>query len=315
MVQHAARLFAANSHPAFAQEVSQILDIPLGSRTLKHFKCGEIYVNYDETVRGKHVFIIGTIRPGRHLHEDMMEIFLMCDAAKRSFAHSVHVVLPHISYARQDKIHSARESISMKLVADLLTTSGCDHLITMHLHADQSQAFFDIPVDNLTPRRHFTKYVQALEIDNPIVISPDAGGAKQAKKFADTLGYDLAILHKTRSAHNESQVTHVIGDVAGRTPIILDDIIDTGGSVIGAKNALIEAGSQPEVYLVATHPIFSDPAPQLLRDAGFAEIITTNSIPHDNLQIPNYTQLSMAPLIAQVIGNVLEERSVSELYF
>ena len=308
------RLFAANAHPDFAQEVSQKLGIPLGKRTIKTFSCGELYINYDESVRGHDVFLITTIRPGM-VHEDFFELFLMCDAARRSFAKSVHVIVPHFGYSRQDKIHAARESISMKLCADLLVKSGADHVITLHLHADQSQAFFDVPVDNLSPRRMFVEYFKEKNISDAVVVSPDAGGAKTAKKFADALGVELAILHKSRPKHNVSEVSHVIGDVAGKTPILIDDMIDTAGSVCNAKTALEHNGCNAEVYLCASHAIFSGPAKERLRKANFAEIVVTNSIPQSDDDLPSLRQLSIAPLIADVVKNIVSEKSVSELYF
>jgi len=309
-----AKLFATNAHEDLANEIAHLLKMPLGKRTLKKFSCGEIYINYDETVRGQEVFIVGTIRP-TDVHEDFFEIFLMCDAARRSFARSVHVILPHFGYSRQDKIHSARESISMKLCADLLTQSGANHLITLNLHADQSQAFFDVPVDNLSPKKIFVQYFQEKKLKDAIVVSPDAGGAKSAKKFADELGTDLAILHKSRPTHNESEVSHLIGDVQGKTPIIFDDMIDTAGSVCNTKTALLENGAQDEIYLCATHPIFSGPAIERLNEANFAEIVITNSIPVDTEKIPSIKQISIAPLMAMVVDNVLHEKSVSELYY
>lgn len=308
------KIFSTTSHETLSAEIAEILNVPLGKRTLKQFSCGEIYINYDETVRGHDVFLVGTIRPNR-VHADFFELFLMADAARRSFAKSVHLIVTHFGYSRQDKIHSARESISMKLCADLLVKSGAEHIITLQLHAEQSQAFFDVPVDNLNPRKIFVEYFQKKNLKNPVVVSPDAGGAKSAKKFADALGADLAIMHKTRPAHNTSEITHLIGEVAGKTPILFDDMIDTAGSVCGARQALLESGAREEVYLCATHPIFSGPAIERLTEANFAEIVTTNSIPVEPGVLSSLHQISVAPLVAQVLANIMEERSVSELYF
>lgn len=308
------KIFSASSHESLANEIAEILKVPLGKRTLKEFSCGEKYINFDETVRGHDVFLVGTIRP-KTVHSDFFELFLMADAARRSFSKSVHVIIPHFGYSRQDKIHSARESISMKLCADLMVKSGAEHIMTLHLHAEQSQAFFDVPVDNLNPRKMFVKYFQEKNLKNPVVVSPDAGGAKSAKKFADALDADLAIMHKSRPAHNEAEITHLIGDVSGKTPILFDDMVDTAGSVCNAKKALLANGSNEEIYLCATHPIFSGPAISRLSEAGFAEIVTTNSIPVAPGTLTNLSQLSIAPLLANVLANILEEKSVSELYF
>lgn len=309
-----ARIFAAQSNPELAQEVSGMLNMPLGKHTVKSFSCGELYVNYDETVRGCKVFIIATIRPHR-IHDDFFEIFLMCDAARQSFAKSVHVIIPHFGYSRQDKIHSARESISMRLCADLLVNSGAEHIVTLHLHADQSMGFFSVPVDNLNPRRMFVEYFREKKLKDVVVVSPDAGGAKSAKRFADQLGVELAILHKSRPKHNESVVTHLIGDVAGKTCILYDDMVDTAGSVCNAQKALLLNGANPNVYLCATHAIFSGPAIERLNEAKFKEIVVTNSIPAPREKITGLRQLSIAPLLAGVILNTIEEKSVSELYF
>ncbi len=308
------KLFATNAHIELAEEIASTLKIPLGKRTLKKFSCGEIYINFDETIRGQDVFLLTTIRPEK-IHEDFFELFLMCDAAKRSFAKSIHVIIPHFGYSRQDKIHSARESISMKVCADLLTKSGAGHVITLNLHADQSQAFFDVPVDNLSPRRMFVDYFKAKDLKDIVVVSPDAGGAKAAKKFADALKVELAILHKNRPNHNESQVTHLIGNVQEKTPILFDDMIDTAGSVCNAKQALKNNGAKDEVYLCATHPIFSGSAIERLNKAEFKEIVVTNSIPVDQKILPSMKQISIANLMAHVIENVLNEKSVSQLYY
>lgn len=310
------RLFAGTVHPELAQEVATLLDASLSNITLKKFACGEIFVNLEDSVRGKHVFIINT--SNRYtVNEDFMETFLMCDAAKRSFAKTVHVVLPYFGYSRQDKIHNAREAISAKLMAKLLVEAGADHLITLHLHADQIQAFFDVPVDNLNAKWLFVEELKKENIVNPVVVSPDTGGAKYAKKFADSFGADLAILHKSRPEHNVSEVvSNVIGDVEGKTAILIDDMVDTGGSVLGAKKALLEAGANKDVYLVATHAIFSNPAAERLKEANFHKIFVTNSLPlPEGADQLNIKVVSIAPLVANVIQNVLEEKSVSKLFF
>jgi ribose-phosphate pyrophosphokinase len=238
----------------------------------------------------------------------------MCDAARRSFAKSIHVIVPHFGYSRQDKIHKARESISMKVCADMLVQSGAQHVMTLHLHADQSQAFFNVPVDNLSAKKIFVEYFQQKDIKDPVVVSPDAGGAKNTKHFADALGLEMAILHKSRPEHNDSVVTHLVGDVKGKTCIIYDDLIDTAGSVFNAKKALVENGANPDVYLCATHPVFSGPAIERLNKAAFKEIVVSNSIPVATDKINNIKPLSIAPLMAMVIQYVVEERSISTLY-
>lgn len=309
------RLFTGNAHPSLAQEIAKLMKMELSELTIKKFACGELYINIDETVRGKEVFLIHTTRGG-NVNEDYMELFLMCDAMRRSFAKKVHVVLPHFAYARQDKLHEARETISAKLIADLLVKSGADHVITMHLHSDQNQAFFDVPVDNLNPRNMFAEYIKKKGITDGVIVSPDAGGAKSAKKMADKLGFSLAILHKTRPEHNISEITHIVGDIKGKTPIIYDDMVDTAGSVCNAKEVLIQGGSNPDIYMMATHPILSDPATERFKKTNFKEVIFTNSLPiPEEKQFTGLKVLSVAPLLAGVMEGVIQQKSITPLYF
>lgn len=309
---HNARFFSGTSGEYFAKEVTEILGVELLETTVKKFSCGELYVKYNESIRGKDVFLFHTIRPGS-VNEDFMELFMLCSAAKQSFAHSVNVILPHFGYSRQDKIHDSRETISAKLMADLLVTSGMTSMITLHLHADQIQGFFDVPVDNVHMQKMFVDYFKAKNREDFIVVSPDAGGAKAAKKFADSLGVDLAIMHKSRPAHNVAEVNEVVGEIEGKTCILLDDMVDTAGSITAARKALIEHGAKPDVYLCATHPIFSGPAVERLNEANFKEIVVSNSIPTDPT-IKNIHVLSSAPLLANIIQNIIEDKSISNLY-
>jgi ribose-phosphate pyrophosphokinase len=306
------KIFSGSSHQPFAQAICDQLGVPLGKATIKTFSCGEIYVKFEESFRGKDIFLVQTGRTG-HMNSDLIELFLLIDAAKRSFAEKIHVVMPYFPYSRQDKIHAPREGISAKLMANMIRQAGADHVITMHLHSDQIQGFFDCPVDNLNPRRLFVEYFKKKNIENPVIVSPDAGGAKEAKKFADELGAPLVILHKTRPAHNVSEVTHVIGDVKGKTPIIVDDMVDTAGSVCAAKQGLVDAGANKEVYLATTHAIFSGPARERLSEANFAEIVAVDTLPVENPP-KNFKTMSVASLLADVIKNVAEKESVSKLY-
>lgn len=306
------KLFAGSSHQALAQKISKELKLPLGKVILKSFSSGERYVRYEETVRGKDVFIIQTATV--NVNEDLIELCLMCQAAKLSFASKVHVVLPHFPYARQDRIAEPREPISAKLIATLLEAAGADHVITLNLHTDQIQGFFTIPVDALEARTIFSKYIATKKINNPVVVSPDAGGAKRAKKFADLIGADLAIIHKSRPGHQKSEVLELVGDIEGKTCILFDDMIDTAGSLVSAKDALIEAGAHKDVYAIATHPIFSGPAMDRLKAAKFKEVIVTDSIPCDPKAFPGLTVLPIAPLLARVIENVASGKSVTEIY-
>lgn len=306
------KIFSGSSADAFTRDICQhLLQSPCEIERTK-FACGETYVRFAESFRGQDVYLVQTCRTG-NMNDDLMELFLMIDAAKQSFAKQIHVILPYYGYSRQDKIHAAREGISAKLFAKMIKEAGADHVITLHLHSDQIQGFFDCPVDNLNPRKLFVDYFKKKEIADAVIVAPDAGGAKMAKKFADDLGVPLVIMHKQRPEHNVSEVTHVIGNAKGKTPIIVDDLIDTAGSVCGAKEALIASGANEEVYLCATHPVFSGPARERLTKANFAEIVCTDSLPVENPP-PNYRVISMAPLMAGVVKNIAEHQSVSKLY-
>jgi len=315
MPQTKYKIFAGSSHPKLAEAIAKELKVPLGKIKLETFSCGEKYVVLEETVRGQEVFIVQTCRD-QFVNEDYMQLFLMCDAMVRSFASKVHVILPHFGYARQDKVHLPREPISAKLMADLITASGADHVVTLQLHADQSQGFFDVPVDNLNCHKIFARYFKEKHLKDIVVVSPDAGGAKNAKKFADDLGAPIAILHKTRPEHNVSHVTHVVGDVKGKACIIYDDMIDTAGSVANAKQALVKNGAKKDIYLCATHGIFSGPAIGRLRKAQFKEVVITDSIPVSKAkQFKGLKLIPIAPLMAGVIESVIGQKSVSSLFY
>lgn len=303
---------SGSSHQPFARQIAQSLGTTLSPITLKTFSCGELYVRYDASCRGKDVFIVQTCRTGQ-MNDDLTELLLMIDVARQSFANKVHVVLPYFAYARQDKIHAAREGISAKLFAKLLVSAGADHIITVQFHSDQTQGFFDCVVDNVNPRRIFAEYLLQKSLPDPVVVSPDAGGAKDAKKLADLIGAPFVIMHKQRPDHNVAEVTHIIGDVAGKTAIIYDDMVDTAGSVSGARAILTQQGAQPDVYLCTTHAVFSGPARERLAAAQFAEIITTDTLPVDTPPA-GFSVLSIAPLMADVIRNIARGQSVSSLH-
>lgn len=306
-------LFAGSSHPELAASIAAELDLDLGKVELKNFSCGERYVKYLQSLRGKDVYIVQTAATVE-TNENLLELFLLCQAAKLSFARSIHVILPYFPYARQDRVAEPREPISARLIADLLQASGADHVITLNLHSDQIQGFFSIPVDSLEARTIFAKYFLDKKLDSPVVVSPDEGGAKRAKKFADLIGADLAIVHKTRPEHQKVEVLELVGNIEGRTCILFDDMIDTAGSLVSAKDALIKAGAAPDVYAIATHPVFSGPAIERLTDAQFKEVVVSNSIPTEEHAFPGLTVLPIAPLLAQVIRSVEEGKSVTDIY-
>lgn len=307
---HSIKLFSGTSHPELAIEISKHLKLPLSDLMISRFACGEIYAKPKDTVRGSDVFIVQTSTS--KVNEDLMELFIIIDSLKRSFAGKIHVIMPNYAYARQDRVASPREPISAKLIADLLSKAGADHLVALKLHSDQEQGFFNFPVDNLNTNKFFADYFKKKKIPNLVVVSPDAGGAKDAKKFADLLGANLAIIHKTRPAHNKSEVMHLVGDVKGKTCVMYDDMVDTAGSVTAGIEALRKSGAGKDIYLAATHAVFSDPAVERLSKAGFKEVVVTNSIPiPKNKQFKGLKVLSIAPLLAEVIRRVHAEKSIT----
>jgi ribose-phosphate pyrophosphokinase len=248
-----------------------------------------------------------------------MKLFLTVDAMKRASARSICVIIPHYWYARQDRKTRTRESISSKVIANILERVWVNHLITFNLHSDQIQWYFDIEIDSISTRRLFAEYIKNkknINLDNTVAVSTDAGGAKATQKFASKLNIPFAIMHKHRSKHNTSEVVGLIWDVKDKTIIIYDDIIDTAGSVCNAKNELIKQWADSDnIYLVATHPVFSGPAIERLKEANFKEIIVTNSIPVNQENIlKNLTICSIAPLISKIITNIQTDQSVSILF-
>jgi len=306
-------LFSGSSHPALAKALAKELKVTLGKVSLKTFSNGERYVKFNETLRSREVYILQTTT--HNPDEDLMQLFLLCQAAKLSFAKTVHVILPHFPYARQDRVTEPREPISAKLVAHLLEESGADHVITLELHSTQIQGFFSIPVDALDARPVFANYFKNKNLKNTIVVSPDVGGAKRAKRFADMISADLGIIHKSRPKHQQSEVVELVGDIEGKTCVLFDDMIDTAGSLISAKKALLERGANPNMFAMATHGIFSGDAKKNLARAKFKEVIVTDTIPiKRDKKFPGLKVLSIAPLLAEVIQHIERGESVTEIY-
>jgi ribose-phosphate pyrophosphokinase len=305
-------VFSGTANEELAEGVARQLGIELGNRKIRSFANGEIYVRFLESVRGADVFLIQSVC--KPVNDSLMELLIMVDAAKRASADSITAVVPHYGYARQDKKSAAREPITARLVADLLTVAGVDHVIAMDLHQGQIQGFFDKPVNHLTALPILVDYFESLKLENCCVVSPDVGRVKVCKKFADMLGASLAIMHKGRPEHNVAEITHVIGDVAGKTCIVADDMIDTAGSVTEGAAALMKHGAAA-VYVTATHGIFSPPAFERIEASPIVEVVVTNTVPvaeenrHGKIRV-----LSVAPLLAAAIGNVFNDESVSELF-
>lgn len=306
------KLFTGNANPSLAREIAKNLGEDLGDSEVSRFKDGEISVKISETVRGCEVFIIQPTHAPTDAH--LMELLIMIDAMKRASAKEVAAVIPYYGYARQDRKTQPRDPIGAKLVANLITAAGADRLVTMDLHAGQIQGFFDIPVDNLKGLPIIADYLKQKNLADKIVVSPDVGGVVRAREMADRLNCGLAIVDKRRPRPNVSEVMNIIGNVEGKTAILIDDMIDTGGTIAKASEALIKSGAK-EVYACCTHPVFSDPAAEILGNSSLKEVVVTNTI-HlpDEKRFPKLTELSVAPLFAQAISRIFEELPVSKLF-
>ncbi|AFK06685.1 ribose-phosphate pyrophosphokinase [Mesotoga prima MesG1.Ag.4.2] len=306
------KVFAGSASLPLAEKISNYLGIRLGDCRTKRFADGEINLKIDETVRGHDVYIIqSTCSPA---NENLMELLIMIDAFRRASAHSISAVIPYYGYARQDRKARGRDPITAKLVANLLTTSGASRLITIDLHAEQIQGFFDIPVDNLWSFPAFLKFFSQSDFDRNemAVISPDIGGVKRASKFAAKLGVPLAILDKRRPKDNVAEMVHIIGDVEGKTAIIFDDIIDTGRSLVEAAKMLKSNGAD-KIFACATHGVFSGDAKKIIAESTIEKVFITDTIYHDDLP-DNIMMLSIAPLLAEALTRVRKNLSVSILF-
>ncbi|HVE91555.1 MAG TPA: ribose-phosphate diphosphokinase [Actinomycetota bacterium] len=307
-------LYSGSSHPELAEDVSKLLDVNLGDVDIHRFLNGEIYVRFLESVRGSDVFVIQThVTP---VNEHIMETLVMLDALKRASAARITIVLPFYPYSRMDQKTLAREPISAKLMADLLHTAGADRVISTDLHAGQIQAFFNFPFDHLTTRPLLVDYLAKEIGGDMMLVSPDAGRAKLVDKFANALGAPLAILHKRRdpNRHNVSETLDVVGDVQGRRCVLVDDIIETAGTLCDAARVLAEHGAA-EVYAVATHAVLSGPAVDRLRNSVIKKVVVTNSLPiAPEKRFEKLDVVSIAPVIADAIRAVFEDESVSSIF-
>jgi len=305
-------VFAGTHNRELSEDIARHLGVELGNIKISKFANGEIYVRYLESVRGADIFLVQSIC--QPVNSAIMELLIMIDAAKRASARCITAVIPHYGYARQDKKSAAREPITAKLVADLLTTAGAERVITMDLHQGQIQGFFNQPVNHLTALPILADYFEGLKLENMVIVSPDVGRVKAAKKMADMLGGSLAILHKGRPEHNVAEITHVIGEVEGKNCILADDMIDTAGSVTEGARALLQKGAF-KIWVAATHGIFSPPAFERLDGAPLEEVVITNTLPvPEERQHGKIRVLSVAPLFARAIQNVYNDESVSELF-
>lgn len=311
-------LFAGTSHPELSEELSQHLGVGLSPAKISRFASGEIYVRYDESVRGSDAFVLQT--HADPVNESIMEELIMIDALKRASAKRITAVIPYYGYSRQDKKALAREPISAKLVADLLTAAGADRVVSVDLHSGQIQGYFDYPFDHLTALPLLSDYLQD-DIDLPdpsdlVVVAPDAGRVKTAERLREYLHADLAFIYKRRSPREPHKIDRmaVVGEVKGKACILVDDMVDTAGTVAEGAKALSQEGAA-EIYAAATHPVLSGKAVQRLEEAPIKEVVVTNTLPvPDEKRIDKLTILSIAPLVASALNAVFEDESVSELF-
>lgn len=308
-------LFSGSVYPQLAEEIANNLGAELGNVKLEKFANGEIYARFLESVRGCDVFLIQSVA-GDRINDALMELLIMADAAKRASARTITAVVTHYGYARQDRKAAAREPITAKLVADLMSVSGIQRVMTIDLHQNQIQGFFNFPVDHLTGLPILVDYFKAKDFEgrDVCIVSPDVGRAKAAKKFSDMMDADLAIMHKGRPGHNKAEITALIGEVKDKVCIINDDMIDTGGTIVAAAETLKSKGAS-KIYICCTHPVLSGPAFERLENAPVEEVVCCNTIPVTQDKLTGKIKLvSVAPLFAKAIDNVYNNGSVSTLF-
>ena len=305
-------IFSGSAYPEFAKKVASQCNVELGAIKLEKFANGENYARFMEPVRGEDVFLVQSI--AGEVNDALMELLIMIDAARRANARYITAVITHYGYARQDKKSAAREPITAKLVANMLETAGADSIIAMDLHQGQIQGYFDIPVNHLTALGLFADYYKKKGLENMCVVSPDAGRAKAAKKLADMLDADFALMHKGRPEHNVAEITTVIGNVEGKNCIINDDMIDTAGTITAGMKVLKDAGAS-SVYVCTTHGIFSGPAFERMENSVAEEIIATDTIKIPEEKLGGKVKvISCAPLFAEAIKRIFNNESISIMF-
>ena len=307
------KIFAGNSNIPLAEDICQHFGVPLGKSEVKSFSDGEICVEIQESVRGMEVYVIQSIcNPG---NKNLMELLIMLDALKRASAHAITAVIPYYGYARQDRKVAPRTPITAKLIADLITVAGATRALCMDLHAGQIQGFFNIPVDNLYATPVLLEYIQKHYKDNTVIVSPDAGGVERARAFAKRLQTNFAMIDKRRPAPNVAEIMNIIGDVSEKICILLDDMIDTAGTITQAAEALMKRGAR-EVYACCTHPVLSGPAIERLKKSPLKEVIVTNTIPlsDEARGLSKIKSLTVAPLLGEAIKRIHCGESVSSLF-
>lgn len=306
------KIFSGNSNKVLAKEIAGLLGKPLGNSMVGTFSDGEICVDINEIVRGREVFIVqSTCEP---VNNNLMELLIMTDALKRASAEKINAVIPYYGYARQDRKAKARDPITAKLIANLLTKAGIDRIVTMDLHAPQIQGYFDVPVDHLIGMPILTKYFKEKRMEDLVVVSPDVGSVGRARNFASKLHAPLAIVDKRRSKANVSEVMNVIGDIKGKNVLLVDDMIDTAGTIVNSAEALKQMGAK-DIYCAATHPVLSGPAIERIQNSSIKEMVLLNTIPLESKKrINKITVLSVAPLFAEAMMRIFTHSSISKLF-
>lgn len=306
------KLFTCNAHPELANEIAELMGIKVGKSTVNKFSDGEIQVSIWESVRDCDVYVVQpTCAP---VNDHLMELLIMIDALKRASAGRINAVIPYYGYARQDRKAKARDPITAKLVANLIQAAGADRVISMDLHANQIQGYFDIPVDHLLGLPILTKYFKEKNLDNVVVVSPDHGSVTRARNMAERLDAPIAIVDKRRPEPNKSEIMNIIGDIDGKNCILLDDMIDTAGTICNAASALVELGAK-NVYACATHGVLSGPAKERLEKSPIQELVLLNTLPiDDEKKLDKMTFISVGPIFSEVITRVYQGGSVSTLF-
>ncbi len=305
------KIFAGSSNRPLARKLCEQLNVPLGQLTISRLQSGEIHASYDESLRNCDVFLVQSL--SHPVNEHLVELLVLVDAAKRASARTINIVMPYYGYARQERKSAPREPISAKMVADILTTVGANRIITVDLHADPIQGFFEIPVDHLTALDTIIDYLRSKNIPNPVVVSPDAGRATTAEKLAGLIDCPFAIMIKNRPAHNQSEITHIIGEVEGMTPIIIEDLIDTGSTIVNVVEALKKKGAF-DAYICATHGVFSANAVEKLSHPNIKEVVITDTIALEKEHSDKFVVLPMSPLIGTAIRIITSGGSIATLF-
>jgi ribose-phosphate pyrophosphokinase len=306
------KLFSLSANIQLANEISKSSGIPLSPIEIKRFADGEIYVNIVDSVRGQDVFVIQpTCYP---VNENLMELFIFCDAIKRASAKSLTVLMPYYGYSRQDRKAKSRQPITAKLVADLLQAAGATRVICLDLHAAQIQGFYNIPIDNFSAVSSLAKHFLNKNLNNLVVVSPDHGGVTRARTFSKILDCPLAIIDKRRPEPNQAEVMSIIGDVSGKVAIMVDDIIDTAGTICLGASALIEKGNASEVYVCATHAVFSGDAITKINNSCIKEVVVTNTIPLGDKVSSKIKQISIGDLLGRAVINITNDEPISQIF-